>query len=66
MNQELISTTNQKCMYKAYIETVLNNSASTKTYQLKMQGFYGDQGDKDRFQMNFQPQHDSEVHEIQG
>ena len=47
MNQELISTTNQKYMYKAYIETVLNNSASTKTYQLEMQGFYGNQEDKD-------------------
>ena len=47
MNQELISTTNQMYMYKAYIETVLNNSASTKAYQLQTQGFYGDQGDKD-------------------
>ena len=47
MNQELISTTSQKYMYKACIETVLNNSASTKTYQLEMQGFCGDQGDKD-------------------
>ena len=47
MNQELVSTTNQKYMYKAYIESVLNNSASTKKFQLETQGFYGDQGDKD-------------------
>ena len=40
MNQELISTRNQKYMYKAYKETVLNNSASTKTYQLETQDFY--------------------------
>ena len=56
MNQEQISTTSQKYMYKAYIETVLNNSASTKTYQLEMQGFYGDQGDKDSdFRQTFNP-----------
>ena len=30
MNQELVSTTSQKYMYKAYIESVLNNSVSTK------------------------------------
>ena len=34
-------------MHKAYIETVLNNSASTKKYELETQGFYGDGGDKD-------------------
>ena len=56
MNQELVSTTNQKYMYKAYIESVLNNSASTKKYQLEMQGFYGDQGDKDQdFRQTFNP-----------
>ena len=56
MNQELISTTNQKYVYKAYLETVLNNSASTKTYQLETQGFYGDQGDKDTdFRQTFNP-----------
>ena len=55
MNQELISTTDQKYMYKAYIETVLNNSASTKTYQLET-GFYGDQEDKDSdFRQTFNP-----------
>lgn len=47
MNHELVSTTNQKYMYKAYIETVLNNSASTKKYQLQMQGYYGDSGHRD-------------------
>ena len=56
MNQELVSTTNQKYMYKAYIESVLNNSASTKKYQLEMQGFHGDQGDKDQdFRQTFNP-----------
>ena len=54
MNQELVSTTNQKYMYKADIESALNNSASTKNYQLEMQGFYGDQGDKD-FRQTFNP-----------
>ena len=39
MNQELVSTTNQKYMCKAYIESVLNNSASTKKYQLEMLRF---------------------------
>ncbi len=47
MNQELVSTTNQKYMYKAFIETVLNNSASTKRYQLKNAGYYGDTANKD-------------------
>ena len=56
MNQELVSTTNQKYMYKAYIESVLNNSASTKKYQLEMQDFHGDQGDKDQdFRQTFNP-----------
>ena len=56
MNQELASTTNQKYMYKAYIESVLNNSASTKKYQLEMQDFHGDQGDKDQdFRQTFNP-----------
>ena len=30
MNGELISTTNQKYMYKSYFKTILNNSHSTK------------------------------------
>ena len=47
MNGELISTTNQKYMYKAYIETILNNSNSTKEFQLKTTGYYGDKGDRD-------------------
>jgi hypothetical protein len=47
MNGELVSTTNQKYAYKAYIETVLNNSHSTKKYQLKTSGYYGDNGDRD-------------------
>ena len=47
MNGELISTTNQKYMYKSYIEAVLNNSHSTKKYQLKSSSYYGDEGNKD-------------------
>ena len=47
MNQELVSNTNQKYMHKAYIEPVLNNSASTKKFQWEVQGFCRDQGDKD-------------------
>ena len=47
MNHTLISTTNKKYMYKAYIETLLNNSASTKKYQLQSQGYFGDSGHKD-------------------
>ena len=47
MNGELVSTTNQKYMYKSYIETILNNSYSTKEYQLKLSGYFGDDGDKD-------------------
>ena len=38
INGELVSTTNQKYMYKSYIETLLNNSHSTKEYQLKLSG----------------------------
>ena len=47
MNGELVSTTSQKYMYKSYIETILNNSHSTKEYQLKLGGYFGDDGDKD-------------------
>ena len=47
MNGELVSTTNQKYMYKSYIETLLNNSHSTKEYQLKLSGYFGNDGDKD-------------------
>ena len=47
MNGELISTTNQKYMYKSYFETILNNSHSTKKYQLKMSGYFGNSGNKD-------------------
>ena len=46
MNGELISTTNLY-MYKSYIETILNNSHSTKEYQLKLSRYFGDDGDKD-------------------
>ena len=49
MNGELVSTTNQKYMYKAFIETLLNNSATTKKYQLENIGYFGDNGDKDQF-----------------
>ena len=34
-------------MYKSYFETILNNSHSTKKYQLKMSGYFGDSGNKD-------------------
>ena len=47
MNGKLVSTTNQKYMYKSYFETVLNNNHSTKKYQLKMSGYFGDSGNKD-------------------
>ena len=47
MNGELISTTSQKYMYKSYIETILNNSHSTKGYQLKLSSYFGDDRDKD-------------------
>ena len=33
--------------YKSYIETILNNIHSTKEYQLKLSGYFGDDGDKD-------------------
>ena len=47
MNGELISTMNQKYMYKSYFETILNKSHSTKKYQLKTSGYFGDSGTKD-------------------
>ena len=54
MNGELVSTTNQKYMYKAYIETILNNSASTKKYQLRYAGYFGDNGNRDEmFNLTF-------------
>ena len=34
-------------MYKSYFETVLNNSHSTKQYQLKMSGYFWDSRNKD-------------------
>ena len=46
MNGELISTMNQKYMYKSYFETLLNNSHSTKKYQLKTSGYFGDSVNK--------------------
>ena len=49
MNGEQVSTTNQKYMYKSFIETLLNNSATTKQYQLENSGFFGDKGNKDMF-----------------
>ena len=47
MNGEVVSTTSKTYMYKSYIETLLNNSHSTKEYQLKLSGYFGDDGDKD-------------------
>ena len=36
-------------MNKSYIETILNNSHSTKEYQLKLSGYFGDDEDKDEY-----------------
>ena len=47
MNREVVSTMSQKYMFKSYIGTLLNNSHSTKEYQLKLSGYFGDDGDKD-------------------
>ena len=47
MNGKLVTTTNQKYMYKSYFKTILNNSSSTKKYQLKTNGYFGDEGNKD-------------------
>ena len=47
VNGELVSTTNQKYMYKSNFETVLNISHLIKKYQLKMSGYFGDSGNKD-------------------
>ena len=47
MNGELVSITDQKYTYKSYFKTVLNNSHSTKKYQLKMSGYFGNSGNKD-------------------
>ena len=47
MNGEVVSTTSQKYMYKSYIETLLNNSHSTKEYQLKLSGYFGNDKEKD-------------------
>ena len=47
MNGELVSTTNQIYMYKSYFEIILNNSHSTKKYQLKKSGYFGNNGNKD-------------------
>ena len=47
MNGELVSTMNKKYMYKSYFETILNNIHSTKKYQLKTSGYFGDSGNKD-------------------
>ena len=46
MNGELVSTMNQKYMYKSYFETILNNSHSTKQYQLKTSEYFGNSGNK--------------------
>ena len=59
MNQEKVSMMNGKYMYKACVESVLNNSASTKTYQLETQGFYSDSGDKDEINITLIPNQDS-------
>ena len=47
INGELVSITNQKYVYKSHFKTVLNNSHSTKQYQLKTSEYFGDSGNKD-------------------
>ena len=47
LNHVKVSSSNNKYMYKAYLEALLNNSFATKKFQLKSQGFYGDNGNKD-------------------
>lgn len=47
LNHVKVSSSNNKYMYKSYFEALLNNSFATKKFQLKSQGFYGDDGDKD-------------------
>ena len=47
LNHVKVSSSNNKYMYKAYIEALLNNSFATKKFQLKSQGYYGDEGNKD-------------------
>ena len=60
MNEKLMSTMNQKYMYKSYFETILNNSHLTKKYQLKMSGYFGDSGNKD---VNFMQNWNKEMEE---
>ena len=44
MNHTLVSTSNTQFLYKSYIETLLNNSMSTKKHQLKTSlGFTGNE-----------------------
>lgn len=47
LNHVKVSCSNNKYMYKSYLEALLNNSFATKKFQLKSQGFYGDDGNKD-------------------
>ena len=49
MNNSKVNDSNRLYMYKAYIETLLNNSNSTKIFQLQSLGYYGDTGNKDEF-----------------
>ena len=49
MNNTKVNDSNRLYMYKAYIETLLNNSNSTKIFQLQSLGYYGDKGNKDQF-----------------
>jgi hypothetical protein len=44
MNHTLVSTSNTRYMYKSYIETILNNSESTKKFQLTAIGYTGNNG----------------------
>jgi hypothetical protein len=47
MNGVLVSTSNTNYMYKALIETLLNNRQGTRDNQLSLRGFSGDSGNFD-------------------
>jgi hypothetical protein len=48
LNGVLVSTTNTNYMYKAYLQTLLNNRQGTRDNQLTLQGFSGDGGNFDQ------------------
>jgi len=52
LNQQLVSTTNNHYAYQAYIETLLNNTASVKKYQLRNIGYTGPEGSVEKTQLS--------------